>query len=934
MMKRSLAALLLLSTLSLGAAQSVAAEQYRLPNGLNVVLHVDRTLPVASVNVWYRVGSKDEVAGRSGFAHLFEHLMFMGTKRAPNFDDIMEAGGGSNNASTSRDRTNYYSSGPSSFLPTLLWLEADRMEALGASMTQEKLGLQRDVVKNERRQRYENAPYGLVPETLSRLLYPQGHPYYQIPIGTTQDIDAATVNDVRSFFQTYYVPSNASLVVAGDFDPAVVKPLIARLFGDLPGGQPVVRKPVPPVNFQGVKRSTLTDRVQAAKTVMAWHSPAIMGPGDAELDLASLLLSDGVTSRLYQKLVAETGLASDVSAYQQSQLLGSVFVIEATLAPGKSQDALEAAIDEVLRDFSARPVDAAELRRQVEKYEFATLSSLQAVEDKADSLNAYAFYFGQPDGFKRDLDRYRNATPESVRATVARVLNPQNRVILRVVPQTQAAQGQAQQSAPQAQATQAASQPPQAPTQAQVPQAPPTPPQTLRSGVNPRDQRPADLAPRAFTPPAPTEFTLSNGVKVQYWQRGTVPLVSIQTVVRGGSELDTPATAGRAATLADMLDEGAGNLDARGFQSALDQLGAQFGASAARRYTTASLSVTAENLAPALRLYADALTRPRLDEAEFARVQRVNVQALERARDNPGTVASIVSQREFFGQNHPYGRPLSGYANTVGNLKLADLRALHTRLFQPQNAAIFAAGSLSPEEFKASLEQALGTWKNTGSAYTSPTYPAPANRALRVLVVDKPGAPQTVVRFVMPAPPVQDARSNALRSLNTLLGGSFTSRLQQNLREDKGYTYGAGSGLLQDVGTGYLVTTANVETGVTGPAVREFLNEFTRLRQGDVTADEAAKTAATRRADTVASLGTLEGLVSTAAGLYAQGKPFSALGQELEQLGRFGAADLNRLAPAALPYEQGVLVLVGDRAKIVPQLQGLGLPAPVEVKFD
>lgn len=744
MMKRSLAALLLLSSLSLGAAQSVAAEQYRLPNGLNVVLHVDKTLPVVAVNVWYRVGSKDEVAGRSGFAHLFEHLMFMGTKRAPNFDSIMEAGGGSNNASTSRDRTNYYSSGPSSFLPTLLWLEADRMEALGASMTQEKLDLQRDVVKNERRQRYENAPYGLVPETLSRLLYPANHPYHQIPIGTTQDIDAATVNDVRSFFATYYVPSNASLVVAGDFDPAVVRPLIARLFGDLPGGRPVTRRSVPPVDFQGVKRVTLTDRVQAAKTVMAWHSPALLQPGDADLDLAALLLADGVTSRLYQRLVTETGLASDVSAYQQSQLLGSNFVIDATLAPGKSQDELEAAIDGVLRDFTSQPVDAAELRRQVAKYEFATLNALQSVEDKADSLNAYALYFGQPDGFKRDLDRYRNATPQSVRATAARVLSPQNRVILRVVPQGQTTQTQAPQAAPQAQAPQATAQPPQAvpqpPSQAQPSQAAPTPAQTPRSGPNPRDQRPADFQQQVFTPPAPTEFTLSNGIRVQYWQRGTLPLVSLATVVRGGSELDTPETAGRAAMLADMLDEGAGDLDARGFQSALDGLGAQFGAAAARRYTTVSLSVTAENLAPALRLYADALTRPRLDESEFARVQRVDVQTLEQARDNAGTVASIVSQREFFGPGHPYGRPLSGYARTVGNLKLADLKTLHARLFQPQNAAIFAAGSLSPQAFRADLERALGTWKNGGAAYTAPTYPAPANRSLRVLVVDKPGS--------------------------------------------------------------------------------------------------------------------------------------------------------------------------------------------------
>src|SRR5262245_8057779 len=303
---RPLAALLFLTLwfAESASAQHPAYEKYRLDNGMTVILHVDHRLPIVTINTWYRVGSKDEPRGRSGFAHLFEHLMFMGTQRVPgnDFDVLMENGGGSNNASTSEDRTNYFSQGPASLLPTLLWLDADRLEDLGRTMTQEKLDRQRDIVRNEIRQNVENTPYGRAGELVFRIMFPVGHPYHEAVYGTHQDLEAATIADVKDFFATFYVANNATLVVAGDFDRAQIKPLIAQLFGTLPRGGEVTRRPVPDVGLDRVVRTTVLDRVQLPLVKLTWHSPVAYADGDAELHLLAAILSRGKTSRLYKRL--------------------------------------------------------------------------------------------------------------------------------------------------------------------------------------------------------------------------------------------------------------------------------------------------------------------------------------------------------------------------------------------------------------------------------------------------------------------------------------------------------------------------------------------------------------------------------------------------------------------------------------------------------
>lgn len=876
-------------------AQDVKVEKYRLPNGMTVILHEDHSLPMATINIWYKVGSKDEPPRRSGFAHLFEHLMFMGTKRVPNgqFDQIMEAGGGNNNASTAEDRTNYFSQGPANLLPTLLWLDADRLEDLATAMDQKKVDLQRDVVKNERRQNTENTPYGKAYEAINAIMFPAGHPYDHSVIGSMQDLDNASVQDVKDFFNTYYVPNNASLVVAGDFKPADIKPLIEKWFGTLPRRNDPPRRLTPALPALGVQRSTMVDQVQQAKTLMVWHSPAAYHEGDAEMNIAASVLSNGLTSRLYDRLVVKDKLATDVSAFQESRILGSLFYVDATAAEGVDQSKLEAAIDEEIQRLAKSGPTKDELQRIVAQIEYGTLSGLESIQRKADKLNEYEFYFGEPNSFKRVLDVYRHATPTGVRDAVKKTLDLNNRLIMRIIPETPVAEDQ-----------------------------------------NPRDGQPAVGAEASFQLPTPSIFTLSNGLKVHFFSRPELPLMSILTSFRGGAEYDPTDKLGRATLTTTMLDQGAGTRDAKSFEQALNQIGASFGASSSELQTTASLSVLSSNFQKGLDLYADALLRPRFEKVEFDRVKRLTLAELQQANDNPASVATKVAYREFFGANHPFGSPVSGTPTSVNQLETTDLKQQYDLIFQPQNATVFVAGSLPEAEVKASLEKAFGKWKGSGQGTPKIAFPDPQNQALRVVLVDRPGAVQTVIRFFTPAPNYNDPTRETLSSLGTILGGSFTSRLNQNLREEKGYTYGASSRYVFNPQVGFFSAGASVRADVTGASLKEFLAEFKRLSGGDVSDKEAGKAASSRRADIVDSLSGLGGLLGLDSTMELYGRTLAGVNEDLAKITSLTARDLNALAPKAVALDRGVLVLVGDKATILKQLNGLGLPTPVEVKAD
>jgi len=412
----------------------------KLPNGLTVIVHEDHTLPQVATNIIYRVGSKDEQFGRIGFAHLFEHLMFMGTARAPAkaFDEWMESAGGSSNAWTSNDFTDYHEHGPATLLPLFLWLEADRLETLGKQIDKPKLDLQRDVVRNERRQNVENRPYGKVELRLPELLFPESHPYHHPVIGSHADLEAASVEDVRSFFEQHYVPGQASLVIAGDARASDVMSLAKKYFGVAPGaptaGNPPA--PMPPPDLGKVVRETMRDKVEMTKIIMAFHSPAHFAPGDAELDILASILSSGKTSRLYKTLVYEKAMAQSVEASQESMVLSSTFNVEITVRPGVSADAVEKLTDTLLAQAVAKTPSEEEVRRAKNQISFDFVDRLQSLEARARLLNMYWAEKGDPGYVREDLARYERATAEDVLAQAKKTLNLGSRVVIRVVPES------------------------------------------------------------------------------------------------------------------------------------------------------------------------------------------------------------------------------------------------------------------------------------------------------------------------------------------------------------------------------------------------------------------------------------------------------------------------------------------------------------------
>jgi predicted Zn-dependent peptidase len=722
-------------------------------------------------------------------------------------------------------------------------------------------------------------------------MFPDSHPYGHTVIGSHEDLEAATVDDVKNFFATYYVPSNASLVVAGDFDPQVIKPLIAELFGKLPRGSDVVHRTAGPVRLGEVKRLTMTDNVQYARSDFVYHSPGFYAEGDAEMDLVAAILTDGISSRLYRRLITEDKLALDVSAYQESRMLGSLFHVQATARAGVDLERLEQTMDEVIAEFLEQGPTADELAKQQAQLEYSAISQLQSLLGKADRLNAYQFYFGEPGSFERDMDRYRNATADSVKRWATEVLTPGERLVLRVIPELK------------------------------------------HPEPSPLDGRPTATAAAGFELPKPETFQLKNGIEVHHWKRQELPMIALSMVLPVGSAADPADRAGLTALAVEMLDEGAGGRDASAFSDALDLLGARFSAAAGRQSVTVGLSSLTGSFDDALALYADAIRRPSFEPKEWERVHTLHVEELKREADRPGSVARVVGLRAYFGDDHPYGRPGRGTPDSAGTIELVEARERYERLFRPEGAVILAAGDIEAKALKRKLDASLGDWRAPRGArpLDQPSYPEPASKDFRVVVVDRPDAVQTVVRFMMPGPLYTDAQRWDYQLFGTILGGSFTSRLNQNLREEHGYTYGASCAYSMHRSVGYFVASSRVRADVTGASIAEFMKEFQAIRGGDVSEEEAGKARSSERLDMIRSFAGLNGILSAASTLIENGRPLSDLDHDLSRVARITERDLNGIAQHAIPLETGLLVLVGDTTSILSQIKGLGLPRPIEL---
>jgi zinc protease len=963
--------------------------EFTLQNGLRVIFHEDHSTPIVAVNVWYHVGSKNEVPGRTGFAHLFEHMMFQGSLHHDDdyFVPLQEAGGNLN-GSTNTDRTNYWEVVPSNFLELALWLESDRMGYLLDALTEEKLANQRDVVKNEKRQNYDNRPYGLVGAKIAETIYPANHPYHWLTIGSLDDLTAASREDVSDFFRRFYTPNNASLVVAGDINTKEARALVEKYFGPLKRGPEVkplnVQQPV----IEKEMRLTMDDRVSLPRVYMTWFSVPQWSKDDAAIDTLGTILTGGKGSRLYRSLVYERQIAQDVTAFNNSRELAGQFQITATLKqPGKTAEEraaklkeLEDAINTELEKLKTEPPTAEEMERAYNARESSFIYGLQTVGGfggKSDQLNMYATFLKDPGYFQKDLDRYRQVTAADV-SRVAKTYLTDKRLVLTVMPrprgattgqpvpegpgqamaspaqqtagaQTGARAASAQQGSgatpvqpsaatttPQAGADRPAGAQAQTKTEASATQpAGATPPATQAQGgkgkQKPKDQSALGglyVQPKAgpdpqFKLPSIQRRKLSNGLEVVLVEQHELPVVSMNMVMKTGAAADPQDKAGLANLTAALLDEGTKTRDALQISNELAAIGARLGTGADWDLTGVSLLSLKRHLSRALDIYADVITNASFPEKELQLQRATRLAQLLQRRDDANAIASVVYASLLYGREHPYGHPSIGDENSIKAITNDDVKRFYETYYRPNNAAIIVTGDVTMSEIVPQLEKAFSSWKPGEVPAVNIPQPQARDRA-GIYLVDKPGAAQSVLIIGQVGQPRTTPDFFPLLVLNTLLGGQFTSRVNMNLREDKGYTYGARTAFDYRRGAGPFMATAGVQTAVTKESVVEFMRELNGVRGGrpiDAKELEFAKQAIIRGFPR--GFETPEQISSRLTDVVLYGLPDDYFNNYIARVRAVTVDDVNRAAAKYLDPSRMAILVVGDRRVIEPGLRSL-----------
>lgn len=892
-------------------APTIPYEKYRLPNGLEVILSQDRTLPLVTVDIWYHVGAANEEPTRTGFAHLFEHMMFTGSKHVPRglADKLLEAAGASDsNASTSFDRTNYYDTLPSNQLELALWTHADRMGYLLDSLDQKALSNQQDVVRNERRERIENQPYGIVDEAVFRSLFPVGHPYRPYIMGSHADIQAARLTDVRDFFKRYYRPNNATLTIVGDFDAATAKRLVSRYFGSFKRGPDVAPPAAVTPPIVGERRETVTDRIELERVDLAWLTPPRFKPDDAELSIAAHILAGGKSSRLYNKLVYELQLAQEVSAAQDAYALTSIFDVQAFARPGHTAPELQAAIDVELDRFAAEGPTEAEVERARNQIERSMYQSLQKVVGRADTLNMYNQYTGDPGYLPKDVERYAAVTPATVQRAVRAHLRKDARVVVFAV---RGAKRLDPEPAAGARAHTRAT-------------------ESINADESWRRKVPAAGPAPVPTLPAPQSFKLANGLTVLHLQRSGLPIVTAQLVVNAGLGANDPMRPGAANFAAAMLEEGTTTKSSVQIAQDIEQLGAGYAAQTRRDATLLRIDALARNFPAALGLVADIAQHPTFPADEIERQRKAHLSEIVEAREDAGTLAEVAFSRALYGPDHPYGRSNLGTEESMQRIGEADLHEFWQRWFRPDNAALVVVGAIDAASLRALAERLWGSWTAAPVATASKAEAPAVTTAARVVIVDKPGAPQAELRIGRIGTVRTTPDFAALQVLNEAIGGGFTSRLNLDLREEKGYTYGIGSRFEYGRRPGPFVVRTAVKSAIAVPAIEEILAQLKRAGAAPLTPEELQRARGSLTQSLPAMFETNSATGSSFGELFAYGLPLDYFRRLPSQLTQVRAADLPPLARRYFDPASTVVIAVGDRASLQPALEALRL-GPLEV---
>lgn len=774
-------------------------EKFRLANGLTVIVHTDRKAPIVAVNVWYHVGSKNEKPGKTGFAHLFEHLMFQGTE---NFNDeyfgpFERVGATSMNGTTSFDRTNYFQNVPTTALDLALWMESDRMGHLLGVIDQPRLDEQRGVVQNEKRQG-ENRPFGRVPETIFRASFPVGHPYRTMPIGSMEDLNAATLDDVQEWFRTYYGAANAVLVLAGDIDAATARAKAEQYFGHIAPGPALTRPGTWIAARTDSRRETMRDQVAQPRWQRFWNTPS-EGTADAEyLGLVGEILGGGKTSRLYERLVYRERLADTVSAGQSGLEIAGLFSISADVKSGVPVDRVEAAVSAEVRRFIDKGPTRDELERAKTVLRSGFIRALERIGGfggKADVLAACEVYAGDPACYERSLRWIETATAADLQGA-ARTWLAQGDYTLEVLPQP------AYQPAP------------------------------------------ATAVDRTKGPPVTESFPdvvfpelrrtqLSNGMPVIVAARPGVPVARISLLFDAGYVADLGRKPGTSSFAMSMLDEGAGQLDALAIADRAERLGAEIAAGSALDTSFAAVSALIDQLEPSLALFADVVRRPNFPAQEIERVRKEWIAGIGRDKTSPDALAMRVLPPVLYGAGHPYAIPFSGSGTeeSIAALQRQDLVDFQRQVLRPDNATIIVTGAVTLESIVPLLEKHLGEWAAPpGVTLARRTIPdaTPATEP-RVYLLDRPGAQQSTILVGQLMPSSRAPDRIELNTANTVLGGTFTSRINMNLRERKHWSYGARSNLPDTLGQRPWLLSAPVQSDRTLESIAEIRREVTEF---------------------------------------------------------------------------------------------------------
>ena len=894
-------------------------EQFTLDNGLTVLVHTDRKAPIVGVTTYYRVGSKHEPRGRTGFAHLFEHLMFGGSENVENFDIPLEAAGStSTNGSTDFDRTNYVEVVPTGALDLALMMESDRMGYLLGAISQDKLDKQRGVVQNEKRQG-DNQPYGLSFYAMLEGLFPVGHPYRHSTIGSMADLDAASLGDVRQWFIDNYAPNNVVLSLTGDIDAATARPMVERWFGAIPSGPEVPTVEALPTTLAADQSRVMVDQVPQPRIYRLWTGPALTHPDAEPLDLGLAVLGGLASSRLDNVLVREEQLATSVSAgsYQSEQV--SLLIAQMDVKPGVDREQAEKRFDEVIAQMVAEGPSADELARastSIVSNEIDSLERVGGFSGKGSTLAEGLLYAGDPANYKQQLEAIAQATPARVTEALQRWMErPVYR--LAIVPGERTEDG----ATMGGWGDEATSPAPEPDAKAPVEVARTGPPRALPT--------PEPVGPLTF--PEVERTTLSNGIPVILARRSAVPKAVISVEFDAGYAADGAAHAGTQSLMMDLLEEGTETRSAVEIAEEQERLGASISTGSSLDTSSVTMNALTANLAPSLALMADIVRHPAFAETEVQRVRDQRLAAIAQQLSSPGGLAGRTLRPLVFGENHPYGSVGGlGTVPVVEAIAPATLESAHDRWIRPENAAIYVVGDVTMDQMRPLLEAAFGDWQGTGEAAPAKPIDAAIPPAqTRLVVIDRPNSPQSVIYagrvlpLTGPTPGLE-----ALDLANEVLGNGFLSRINMLIREEKGWSYGARSGVDAPDGPRLFTISTAVQSDRTADSVELILQTAREFADGTRGIDD---TEFTRVTD-----GNIRGLPNR---FETNGQVLGAIAEN-DELGRpddyyvtlpatYRAIDKQAIDAAARKYlgaDDLTIVVVGDRKEIDAQLERLDLP--------